>query len=75
MEVGGGGGYWIQPILLTKQFQQVETCFWISTPPPPPQAFSCPPLLFLLFVRCVVGPHFHFSGIDFTSRGAGKASL
>lgn len=43
--------YWIQARLLTKQFQQVEACFLgfqqqLSTHL---LAFSCPPLLFLLF--------------------------
>lgn len=71
-----GRGYWIQATLLTKQFQQVETCFWMSnnTPTPPLLAFSCPPLLFFA-LRFVNGPHFHFSRIDFTLHSDGKASL
>lgn len=47
-------GYWIQASLLTKHFQQVETCFWISNSPNPSSpslaAFCCPPLALPLFI-------------------------
>lgn len=53
-ERGRVRGYWIQASLLMKQFQQVETCFWICNSPnpssPSPSAFCRPPLALLLFI-------------------------
>lgn len=79
-EVGEGRGHvegdiGFRPACWQSSFNRlkhVSGC--LTTPLPPPLAFSCPPLL-LFALRSVVGPHFHFSRIDFTLCRDGKASL
>lgn len=59
-----GGGYW--PILLTKQFQQVETCFWISNPHPPPPPL---PRLLVAHLCCFCSSFIVSSGLISISAG------
>lgn len=52
-ERGRAGVYWTRASLLTKQFQQVETCFWIcSSPGPSPPSPPLPFVAHLWRSRC-----------------------